>query len=72
MNTRFQDFFIINLVNVDCIIDDIFSNFMRIKDVEQQKMKKKVKFYSLNEVRNAMTKVFYFDLKKGVFTRDFW
>ena len=72
MNTRFQDFFIINLVNVDCIIDDIFSNCMRIKDVEQQKMKKKVKFYSLNEVRNAMTKVFYFDLKKGVFTRDFW
>ena len=64
-------FFIVNLVNVDCIIDDIFSNFMRIKDVEQQKMKKKVKFYFLNEVRNAMTKVFYFDLKKGVFTRDF-
>ena len=58
-------------MNVDCIIDDIFSNFMRIKVVEQQKMKKKVKFYSLNEVRNAMTKVFYFDLKKGVFTRDF-
>ena len=57
-------------MNVDCIIDDIFSNFMRIKDVEQQKMKKKAKFYSLNEVRNAMT-VFYFDLKKGVFTRDF-
>ena len=34
-------FFIVNLVNVDCIIDDIFSNFMRIKDVEQQKNEEK-------------------------------
>ena len=28
-------------MNVDCIIDDIFSNFMRIKDVEQQKNEEK-------------------------------
>ena len=40
---RFLDFFSINLMNVDCIIE-IFSNFMRIKIVEQQKWRKRWNF----------------------------